>query len=207
MALKDKINATYTIQNYKKIMPFVKPYWVRAVLAMVITIPVGSMDALIALLLKPYMDVVLVEKSVGATAYIPVLIIVFSLLQSSLNYASTYLNTWVGRKIANDLKIKLFNRLMSYEASFFDKTSSGEVQFRFNSDVDTACNGLISNVKLLVTRVVSSIALIGVLFYNSWQLALIASVVMICALYPLTTIRRRVKDIMKKTVFSGSKVV
>ncbi|MDR1615096.1 MAG: ABC transporter ATP-binding protein/permease [Campylobacteraceae bacterium] len=205
--IKNKISTAYMVQNYKKILPFIKPYWVRAVLAMVITIPVGSMDALIALLLKPYMDVVLVEKSVGATAYIPILIIVFSLVQSSLNYASTYLNTWVGRKIANDLKIKLFDRLMSYEASFFDKTSSGEVQFRFNNDVDTACNGLISNIKLFVTRVISSIALIGVLFYNSWQLALIALFIMICALYPLTTIRRRVKDIMKKTVFSGSKVV
>lgn len=195
------------VQNYKKILPFVKPYWGRAVLAVIITIPVGSMDALIALLLKPYMDIALVEKSIGATAYIPLLIIAFSLLQSSLNYASTYLNTWVGRKIANDLKIKLFDRLMNYEASFFDKTSSGEVQFRFNGDVDTACNGLISNIKLLITRVVSSVALTGVLFYNSWQLALIALSVMICALYPLTTIRRRVKDIMKKTVFSGSQVV
>jgi subfamily B ATP-binding cassette protein MsbA len=195
------------IQNYKKILPFVKPYWVRAVLAMVITIPVGSMDAFIALLLKPYMDVVLVEKSVSATAYIPVLIIVFSLIQSSLNYASTYFNTWVGRKIANDLKTKLFDRLMSYEASFFDKTSSGEVQFRFNGDVDTACNGLIANIKLFITRVISSIALIGVLFYNSWQLALIALTIMICALYPLTTIRRRVKNIMNKTVFSGAQVV
>ncbi|MDR2341939.1 MAG: ABC transporter ATP-binding protein/permease [Campylobacteraceae bacterium] len=205
--IKNKISTSYMVQNYKKILPFIKPYWVRAVLAVVITIPVGSMDALIALLLKPYMDIVLVEKSVGATAYIPLLIIVFSLLQSSLNYAATYLNTWVGRKIANDLKIKLFDRLMNYEASFFDKTSSGEVQFRFNSDVDTACNGLIANIKLFITRVISSIALIGVLFYNSWQLALIALSVMICALYPLTTIRRRVKDIMKKTVFSGSQVV
>ncbi|MDR2081966.1 MAG: ABC transporter ATP-binding protein/permease [Campylobacteraceae bacterium] len=207
MSIKKRFNSAYMVQNYKKIMPFIKPYWARAVLAVVITIPVGSMDALIALLLKPYMDVVLVEKSVGATAYIPLLIIVFSLLQSSLNYAATYLNTWVGRKIANDLKIKLFDRLMNYEASFFDKASSGEVQFRFNADVDTACNGLISNIKLFVTRVVSSAALIGVLFYNSWQLALIALSIMICALYPLTTIRRRIKDIMKKTVFSGSQVV
>jgi subfamily B ATP-binding cassette protein MsbA len=205
--LKAKINATYMVQNYKKILPYVRPYWFRAILAMVITIPVGSMDAFIALLLKPYMDIVLVEKSVGATAYIPILIIVFSLVQSSLNYASTYLNTWVGRKIANDVKIKLFNKLMDYEASFFDKKHSGEIQFRFNNDVDTACNGLIANVKLFVTRVVSSLALIGVLFYNSWQLALIALFIMICALYPLTTVRRRINDIMKKTVFSGAQVV
>jgi len=205
--IKNKINSSFIVQNYRKILPFVKPYWVRAIIAMFITIPIGSMDAVIALLLKPYMDIVLVEKSVEATAYIPVLIIAFSLLQSSLNYLATYLNTWVGRKIANDVKMKLFEKLMSYEAGFFDKKDSGEIQFRFNNDVDTACNGLISNLKLFVTRVFSSIALIGVLFYNSWQLALIALAIMFGALYPLTTIRKRIKEIMKKTVFSGAKVM
>jgi subfamily B ATP-binding cassette protein MsbA len=205
--IKNKINSSFIVQNYKKILPFVKPYWVRAIIAMFITIPIGSMDAVIALLLKPYMDIVLVEKSVQATAYIPILIIAFSLFQSSLNYLATYLNTWVGRKIANDVKMKLFDKLMSYEASFFDKKNSGEIQFRFNNDVDTACNGLISNLKLFVTRVFSSIALIGVLFYNSWQLALIALAIMFGALYPLTTIRRRIKGIMKKTVFSGAKIM
>jgi subfamily B ATP-binding cassette protein MsbA len=205
--VKNKVESSYIVQNYKKILPFVKPYWVRAVIAMLITIPIGSMDALIALMLKPYMDIVLVEKSTEATAYIPILIIVFSLVQSSLNYLATYLNTWVGRKIANDVKIKLFDKLMDYEASFFDRKNSGEIQFRFNNDVDTACNGLISNLKKFVTRIFSSIALICVLLYNSWQLAIIALVVMFGALYPLRTIRKRIKDIMKKTVFSGAKVM
>ncbi|MDR1285421.1 MAG: ABC transporter ATP-binding protein/permease [Campylobacteraceae bacterium] len=205
--MKNKLASSYVIQNYKKILPFVKPYWVRAVIAMLITIPIGSMDALIALMLKPYMDIVLVEKSVEATVYIPILIIVFSLFQSSLNYLATYLNTWVGRKIANDVKIKLFDKLMSYEASFFDKRNSGEIQYRFNNDVDTACNGLIANLKKFATRIFSSIALICVLLYNSWQLAIIALIVMFCALYPLKNIRKRIKDIMKKTVFSGAKVM
>ncbi|MDR3346340.1 MAG: ABC transporter ATP-binding protein/permease [Campylobacteraceae bacterium] len=205
--LKNKINSSFAVKNYKKILPFVKPYWVRAVIAMVITIPIGSMDAIIALLLKPYMDIVLVEKSVEATAYIPILIITFSLFQSSLNYLATYLNTWVGRKMANDVKMKLFDKLMNYEAGFFDKKNSGDIQFRFNNDVDTACNGLISHLKLFVTRVFSSVALIGVLLYNSWQLALIALAIMFGALYPLTTIRKRIKEIMNKTVFSGAKVM
>lgn len=87
-------------------------------MSILITIPIGSMDAVIAWSLKPYMDVVMVEKSTQATNYIPVLIIVFSCLQSLLNYAATYLNTWVGRKIANDVKMDLFDRLMYCEASF-----------------------------------------------------------------------------------------
>ena len=187
--------------------PYIKPYWGRALLSVVITIPVGAMDAVIAWSLKPYMDVVMVEKSTTLTKYIPLLIIIFSCFQSLFNYAATYLNVWVGRKIANSVKIDMFDKLMRSEAAFFDKKTSGQIVFSYNQDVDMACNGLLSNLKLFTTRVFSSISLIAVLFYNSWQLALIAIVVLFCALYPLTTVRRRIKSVMDKTVFSGAAVI
>ncbi len=205
--LKAKFMSLYAVQNYLKILPYVRPYWIRALAAVLITIPIGSMDAVIAWSLKPYMDVVMVEKSTSSTMYIPVLIIVFSILQSLLNYLATYLNTWVGRKIANDVKIDLFDKLMHYDAGFFDRSSSGEVQFRFNQDVDMACNGLLSNLKLFTTRVFSSLSLICVLFYNSWQLAIVAVLVLVGALYPLTTVRRRLKSVVSKTIFSGAEVM
>ncbi|MBR2033211.1 MAG: ABC transporter ATP-binding protein [Alphaproteobacteria bacterium] len=188
-------------------LPYVKPYTFRALIAVLITIPIGSMDAVIAWSLKPYMDIVMVEKSATSTAYIPLLIIIFSVLQSLLNYSATYLNTWVGRKIANDVKIDLFYKLMHYDASFFDKNNSGDILFLFNNNVDNACNGLLSNLKLFTTRVFSSLSLIGVLFYNSWQLAIVAVIVLIGALYPLSTLRRKLKALFDKNIFSNAVVM
>lgn len=205
--IKKKIKSTHLVENYSRMLPYVRPYWFRALVAVLITIPIGSMDAVIAWSLKPYMDVVMVEKSAAATWYIPILIIIFSCLQSGFSYMATYLNTWVGRKIANDVKLDLFDKLMHYDATFFDKSTSGDIIFRFNNDVDLACNGLLSNMKLFTTRLFSSISLILVLFYNSWQLAIIAVIVLLGALYPLTTVRRRIKSIMNQSVFSGSAVV
>ena len=207
--LKDKIDNINVIVDYKKILPYAKPYWKRAIIAMLITIPIGSMDAVIAWAMKPYMDVVMVEKTtIGkSTMFIPILIIVFSLMQSLLTYAATYLNTWVGRKIANDVKKKLFAKLMHYHAAFFDTQTSGDVIFRFNNDVDLACNGLLNNMKLFTTRLFSSISLICVLFYNSWQLAIVATVVLLGALLPLREVRRKIKGLMDKTIFSGAAVM
>ena len=68
-------NASF-IQNYRKIYPYVKPYWGKALMAVLITLPVGSMDAIIAWVLRPYMDMVMIEKSVKETSLIPALIIV-----------------------------------------------------------------------------------------------------------------------------------
>ena len=58
----DKLKKSSLINNYSKIYPYVKPYWIRALIAVLITIPIGSMDAVIAWSLKPYMDVVMLEQ-------------------------------------------------------------------------------------------------------------------------------------------------
>lgn len=194
------------LKNLKMMLPYLKPYWFRAVLAAVLSIPVGSMDALVALSLKPFMDVVLIEKSATNASYIPILIVLFAFIQGFLIYSISYLNTWVGTKITNDVKHTMFNKLMTFDASYFDRATSGEILYRFNNDVDMACNGLLTNARQFFTRIISMCSLIGVLFYNSWELALISVVVLLLALFPLTLVRKKLKQLMSQTVEAGSAV-
>lgn len=194
--IKQKLTSLYSFKAYTLMFPYFKPYWVRALLAVLITIPVGSMDAVIAWSLKPFMDVVLVEKQTGWTMYIPLMIIVFSLLQALFTYIATYMNTWVGNKVALTIKYELFCKLQRSDAAFFDKESSGNVLFRYNNDADNACSGLLNNLRVFSTRLFSSVSLIAVLLYNSWQLAIVAIIVMFCALLPLSTMRKRLSTIV-----------
>lgn len=201
------IKSTQAYVNYSKIMPYVKPYWFRALLAVLICIPIGSLDAVIALSLKPYMDLVMVDKSVQSPMYIPFAIVAFTTLQGFLNYMATYMNTWVGTKITNDLKFDLYKKMLTLETAFFDKKKSGDIVFRFNNDADAACAGLLDNLKTFVSRLFSSISLVGVLFYNSWQLALIAVFVLGCAFLPLTKIRKRIKDVLDKSISITASII
>jgi subfamily B ATP-binding cassette protein MsbA len=201
-----KIINTPFIADYRQIWPFIRPYWGMALLAMLITIPVGALDAVIAWALKPYMDVMMIEKNEN-TWWIPAAIILFSIIQGALTFTSNYTNTWVGNRIASDVKIRLFDKLLTYDAAYFDANTSGNMVMRFNKDVDDACAGLLNNLKQFSTRFYSSIALIGVLFYNSWQLAIIAVIVLFGALFPLTQVRKRIKDINKQTVFTNAEVI
>ncbi len=202
-----KLQETQFIKNYKRMWPFVKPYWFRALLATLITIPIGSLDAVIALSLKPYMDNVLIDKSIASPVYIPVLIILFTIIQSGLDYSSSYLNTWVGSKITMELKQKLYKKLVSFEPAYFDRTSSGVVVFRYDNDPNLACTGLLNNLKVFTSRVFSSLSLIAVLIYTSWELAIIAITVLFLSLYPLTKIRQKIKEITARTVMAGGEAV
>lgn len=193
-------------EHYKIMWPFVKPYTFRALLAILISIPIGALDSVVALSLKPYMDIVLVDKSAQSPAYIPFLIIAFTTLQGCLNYAATYMNTWVGTKINHDLKRHLFKKLLCFETSFFDNHDSGMIIQRFNSDSTTACSGLLDNLKTFISRFFSSVSLICVLFYNSWQLAIIAVIVLLCALMPLSSVKRRIKKSITQNVEETTKI-
>lgn len=206
-ALKNKITSVSMVRNYRKIYPYVKPYWVRALIAVLITIPIGSFDALTAWILKPYMDVVLVEKNVQAASFMPLLIVVASAVQSLCNYTAVYLNTWVGQKITQGLKIDLYHKLLASDTAYFDTTSSGIIQMRFNNDADAACGGLLANLKLFTTRVFSSVSLIGVLFYNSWQLTIVALIFLFGALLPLSRVRKKIKQLMNSQMSAGGLIV
>lgn len=203
----EKIKQSQFIVNYKRMWPYIKPYWFRALMAVLICIPIGSLDAVIALSLKPYMDLVMVEKSVQSPWYIPLLIVAFTSIQGTLNYIATYLNTWVGCKITNLLKIDLYKKLLTFEANFFTTKNSGDIVFMFNNNADLACNGLLNNLKVFVQRLFSSISLVAVLFYNSWQLAIIAVIVLTCAFLPVASIRKRIDEVMHRSLAAEAAII
>ncbi|MBR2482319.1 MAG: ABC transporter ATP-binding protein [Alphaproteobacteria bacterium] len=184
--------------------PYVKPYWFRALMSVLLAIPIGSMDALIAMSLKPYMDLVMVDKSLQTAWYIPLAIILFTVVQGGLTYAVNYLNTWVGAKITNLLKFDLYKKMLCFETNFFNQRNSGDVIFMFNNNADMACAGLLTNLKNFVQKFFTAISLIFVLFYNSWQLALVCVAILICAFIPMMSIKKKVKSVMDKTVVADS---
>lgn len=203
----NKCKNTHVVENYSRMWPYVKPYWFRALLAVLICIPIGSLDAIIALSLKPYMDLVMVEKSIESPWYIPLGIVLFTTMQGGLNYLATYLNTWVGKKITNGLKADLFKKMLTLETSYFDQRKSGDVIFSFNNMADNACAGLLDNLKVFMQRLFSSLSLLCVLFYNSWQLALIAVGVLGCAFAPVAQIRKRINEVMQRTLVADSAII
>lgn len=192
------------VVNYKKMWPFIKPYWFRALLGILLALPVGALDSVIALFMKSFTDDVLVAKDAVMATYIPVLIVGFVLVQSSLEYMVKYLNTWVGSKITLDVRKKLFKKLLTMHSGYFDTTDSGFVLMRYNNDADTACTGLINNLRLIVTRVFSSITLVGVLLYNSWQLTFIAIGAFAIAGGLIFIVRRELEELVRNTIVVSS---
>lgn len=178
--------------------PFVKPIWFISLLSLVIGVPIGSLDATIALFLKPYTDLVIVSNNAQAPWYLPFLIVGFTIIQGVLLYLSAFLTAYAGGKLNLNVKEALYNKLLSLDPKYYDEQNSGRILMRFSSDADLACSGLLSNLKNLVTRVCSTLSLLCVLIYTSWQLSIIAIIILAITVAPLTTVRRLLKKIIAK---------
>jgi len=195
------------IQLYKRMFPYIKRYWFRALLGILIAIPAGTLEGIIPFALKFYTDNVLVNQNLFYAVIITIAIPLFTLLQGVLRYLNNYMNDWVGRRITNDVKSDLYKKLLSFEPEFFNNNNSGFILTRFLSDPEQAANGVIDNLKQLTTNLFTSMALVGVLLYNSWQLAIVAVLVLLSSMIPLSKMRKRIKYVSEESVKVGSRIL
>ncbi len=211
---KDAFNYKYLLG---KIFPYIKPVLGRSVINLIIAIPLGLLDGVVALSLKPYLDFVVngnpehtwsylgitVHSQAFLAAIIPFGIVAFALFQGVLKYLSNYLTDWTGQKISMSLKKDLFKKLTSMDPQFFDVNSSGIVLTRFLSDPDTASRNIIDMLKSFIATFFGLVGLVGVLLYNSWKLAIIGVTIMAIAITPVTLIRKRIKKVSNATMVVG----
>lgn len=198
---------TSFFRGYRQFWRFLKPYVWLAFLGLLLTIPVGALDAVMTGFLKPFMDKVMVGQDRQFASMVPFYIIAFTVVQGLLLYFSALINGYVGGKISLDIKAALYKKLLSMSTAFYDLNSSGSVIYRFSTDAETASSGLITNIRLFLTKFFSSLSLICVLLYNSWQLSVLAIGVLVCLILPMSIVRKRIKKIISKSMKQNTRVV
>ena len=198
----------------KRIWPYIRPVMFRIIIGFALAIPLGLLDGATAFALKPYIDVVINNKPYVFKTFeltrdllvviIPWAIMLFAVIQGVLKYANSYLTDWISIKISNSVKEDLFKKLIYLDSKFYDENTSGLVISRFLSDPDTASKNVVESIKTLITAFTGSLGLIAVLLYNSWKLAFVGVIVLVCAFIPVSLIRKRVKKVSNASMVVGS---
>lgn len=201
----------------QRMFPYIKKVIGRTILLILLAIPLGLLDGVIAFSLRPYMDFVVngnetqifefqgykIQLQSFLIKFIPFAIVFFALLQGILRYICNYLTEWTGNKMSNALKFDLFKKLTTMDTIFYDINSSGLVLSRFFSDPDQASKNLITTLKTFILSIFELIALVIVLLVNSWKLALIGVSVMAIAMTPVAMIRKKIKSVSNATMVVG----
>ena len=182
-----------TVELYKRLLQYVKPYRMRLLLAMICMVLFGLCQGGTAWLAQPAVDGVLVDKSGRILFLIALGIIGLFLIKGVFDYGQSYLMNYVGQRIVADLREQLYNHLQYFSLSFFTKTPTGVLISRLTNDI-MYIQGAVSNaITTVLKESCTIITLTGVVFYQNWKLACIAFIVVPLAAIPIVKFGQKLR--------------
>ena len=157
---------------------YVKKHLNRIFLALILSIIVAASTSSIAWLLDPAVKKIFIEQNKLYAWSIPILIVVaFSSKGLSLYFARISIIR-VGQEVAGSLQKKIANNILTSDIQTLDNRHSGKYISNIMFDTHNVQNLVSTGVLNLMKDTFSVIALVSLMFYQNWKLALFAILMM-----------------------------
>lgn len=163
-----------SLELYKQILKYVKPYWKLLLLSMLFMFGVAGCTSLLAYLVKPALNGIFFEKKSEMLNLIPLAILITYAFRGIFNFTQDYLMNYVGQKVIMDIRQKLFEHIQKLPLSHFLTLPVGDLVSRATNDVFILQSSVSRSITSLIKDFFTAIGLIGVVFYNDYKLAIIA---------------------------------
>ena len=104
------------------------------------------------------------------------IMVAIPLVLGALGVAQTYLTNWVGNRVMQDLRDRLYAHLQSMPLAFFTGTRTGEIQSRLANDVGGVQTVVTSTASSILSNVVTVASSLVAMLILSWELTLVSLV-------------------------------
>ncbi len=166
------------------------------ILVLICMIIVATATAISAWLMKPVLDDVFLKKDQTMLTIIPFIVVIITLIKGIATFYQTMIMQMIGQHVVMHIQSDLFTHIMRSDIEFFHHYQSGGITSRFINEADTlrrcVCNILTSSISDGMTI----IGLIGVMFYQSISLSILALLVFPVTFKPIMSIGSKIKKLM-----------
>ena len=181
------------LERYIRLLGYLKPYRVRLLTAVICSGLVAAMSAAYAWLVRPVLDGIFISKDETLLLVLPVALLTVAVLKSAFSYGQNYLITYVGNHVITDIRQVLFRHFMRLPVSYHDVNTTGRLVSRVTNDVMLMANAVSGVLKDIFQHGLTFIAMMGVIFYQNWRLALVSILVIPFAAYTLVRVGHRMR--------------
>lgn len=209
-----------TTHTFKRLVQYTKPYWWRIVIAALASMAVGGMDGAFAYYISPLLKKIFQSHDLTIFKYLPLGIVAIFTLRGVCRYLNDFFMRTASQLVVQDVRNRLYSRNMLMGLRFFGSQTTGTLMSRVLNDVTVMQEGMISIIVGIFRDGIAATALLGVIFYRNWQLAIISFLVIPLTVYPAQKIGKRLKGISRQSqekmgdissilqeTFSGIKVI
>jgi len=149
------------------------PYRIVFILAGVLAVLLAPVGILRPYLINHMVDNQIIEGDYDGLIFMTGLLFTVLFVEAFMRYGFIYVTNYLGQSIIRDLRGKVFNHLVRLKLSYFDRTPIGQSTTRTINDIETINQTFSQGVITIVADVLSIFAVLGIMFYTSWQLTLV----------------------------------
>jgi len=166
----------------KRIGELFVPYKKQLSITIALVLVSAGLSVLPPLLTKQLFDEGLFPAA--GTPNVPILLelvgimVALWIVSAALGVWQTWLTATVGNSVMGALRIRLFGHLQAMELGFFTRTKTGVIQSRLQNDVGGVAGVLSNTISSVIGNTVTVIAAFVSMLVLSWQLTLVAVVLL-----------------------------
>ena len=168
----------------------------RVTLTIYLAVLVGSslLTVAPALITKGLIDsAILAHHSTRLVAHYAIAGFVVAVLFALIGLAARYLSSRIGEGLIFDLRVGLFDHVQQMPLAFFTRTQTGALISRLNNDVVGAQNAVTNTLGSVVQSAITLGVTIGAMLVLSWQITLLALLVLPLFLFPSKRVGQRLQ--------------
>jgi ATP-binding cassette subfamily B multidrug efflux pump len=161
-----------------RVMHYVKPYRGTFIIAAFLTIFLSGSALIQPILMQITLDKYILGNNYNGLVLMVGLMIAQLAVQTVAQYYQTYLTNSLGQSVIRDLRIDIFNHIMSLRLKYFDRTPIGMLITRTVSDLETIADIFSEGLISIVGDLLLVLAIIVAMLVEDWKLALITLIPM-----------------------------
>jgi len=128
-----------------------------------------------------------------------IIVLGIALIGSLATYVRFYLMVWLGERVCADIRISLFEHLVSLTPGFYAESRTGEIISRFTSDTTLLQSVVGTGVSMSLRSLVMLIGALILMLITSWQLTLYVFVAVPLILLPIKMLGQKVRHFAKRS--------
>lgn len=162
----------------KRVMHYVIPYRATFIIAAFLTIFLAGSALVQPVLMQVTLDKYILGNNYNGLVLMVGLMIAQLAIQTVAQYYQTYLTNSLGQSVIRDLRIDIFNHIMSLRLKYFDRTPIGMLITRTVSDLETIADIFSEGLISIVGDLLLVLAIVAAMLIQDWKLALITLIPM-----------------------------
>jgi ATP-binding cassette, subfamily B, bacterial MsbA len=161
----------------KRLWQFVRPHRWGVALSVLAFILASATEPMVPALLKHVFDQGFSDQSSYPVWAFPVALVGLFTLRGVLFFIGSYLLTWAASRIVFDLRCALMQSVIRADASLYATLNPGVAVVKVTHDPQALATLLGGALTTVLRDGLTSVALLGYLFYLNWKLTLLALVI------------------------------